>query len=140
MTCQSKPSFILYLNNAVKTVSVSKRLFKEGKLKIWQYLLLIVRWLIRNSTLYYFCILIVRRLFMITEEVGKRIKYLRQEKRLSQEKLALKAGIDRTYLAGIESGKRNATITSLAKVVKALDITMAEFFDFEFIVDYEQHV
>lgn len=77
---------------------------------------------------------------MITEEVGKRIKYLRQEKRLSQEKLALKAGIDRTYLAGIESGKRNATITSLAKVVKALDITMAEFFDFEFIVDYEQHV
>ena len=38
---------------------------------------------------------------MITEDVGNRIKVLRNERGLSQEKLALKAGIDRTYLAGI---------------------------------------
>lgn len=68
---------------------------------------------------------------MITVEVGKRIRDLRTKMGLSQEKLALKAGIDRTYLAGIESGKRNATITSLEKIVIALEISMKDFFDFE---------
>lgn len=68
---------------------------------------------------------------MITVEVGKRIRDLRTKMGLSQEKLALKAGIDRTYLAGIESGKRNATITSLEKIVIALEMSMKDFFDFE---------
>ncbi len=68
---------------------------------------------------------------MITQEVGNRIKFLRNQIGLSQEKLALKAGIDRTYLAGIESGKRNATIISLEKIINALEISMKDFFDFE---------
>ena len=67
---------------------------------------------------------------MITEIVGKRIRELRNNMNLSQEKLALKAGIDRTYLAGIESGKRNATITSLEKITNALEISLKDFFDF----------
>lgn len=74
---------------------------------------------------------------MFTDAVGNRIKQLRKEMGLSQEKLALKAGIDRTYLAGIEAGKRNATIISLKKVVDALEITMKDFFDFDQDVDYE---
>jgi len=74
---------------------------------------------------------------MFTDAVGNRIKQLRKEMGLSQEKLALKAGIDRTYLAGIEAGKRNATIISLKKVVDALEITMKDFFDFDQNVDYE---
>lgn len=65
---------------------------------------------------------------MITEEVGKRIQDIRKSKGLSQEKLALNAGIDRTYLAGIESGKRNATIVSLEKVVIALGVEMKDIF------------
>lgn len=68
---------------------------------------------------------------MITEQVGNRIRALRKQRGLSQEKLALKAGIDRTYLAGIETGKRNATLLSLEKVAIALDISMRDFFDFE---------
>ena len=67
---------------------------------------------------------------MITEDVGKRIKMLRNEQGLSQEKLALKAGIDRTYLAGIESGKRNATIQSLEKIANALEIKIKDLFEF----------
>lgn len=67
---------------------------------------------------------------MITEDVGNRIRYLRNQMGLSQEKLALKAGIDRTYLAGIESGKRNATITSIEKIAVSLEVSMKEFFDF----------
>ena len=43
---------------------------------------------------------------MITEEIGKRIKEIRSEKGISQEKLALKAELDRTYVAGVENGKR----------------------------------
>ena len=68
---------------------------------------------------------------MITEDVGCRIKYFRKQLGLSQEKLALKAEIDRTYLAGIESGKRNATIVSIEKIINALEITMKSFWDFD---------
>lgn len=74
---------------------------------------------------------------MITEQVGNRIRALRKQRGLSQEKLALKAGIDRTYLASIETGKRNATLLSLEKVAIALDISMRDFFDFEKEVDYK---
>ena len=74
---------------------------------------------------------------MITEQVGNRIRALRKQRGLSQEKLALKAGIDRTYLAGIETRKRNATLLSLEKVAIALDISMRDIFDFEKEVDYK---
>lgn len=67
---------------------------------------------------------------MITEDVGNRIRILRNKIGLSQEKLALKAGIDRTYLAGIEAGKRNATLVSLEKIVNALNVSMKDFFDY----------
>ena len=66
---------------------------------------------------------------MILEKVGKRIKTFRNEKKLSQEKLALKADIDRTYLAGAEQGKRNISLKSLEKIVTALDCSFEEFFD-----------
>lgn len=74
---------------------------------------------------------------MITEKVGQRIRELRLKQNLSQEKLALKAGVDRTYLAGVESGKRNATITSIDKIVKALGVELKDFFDFQKSVDYK---
>ena len=45
------------------------------------------------------------------------------------EKLALKADIDRTYLAGAEQGKRNISLKSLEKIVTALDCSFEEFFD-----------
>ena len=67
---------------------------------------------------------------MITEDVGNRIRYLRKQRGISQEELALIAGIDRTYLAGIESGKRNATIISLEKIINALGVSMKDFFDY----------
>ncbi|MBR5231580.1 MAG: helix-turn-helix transcriptional regulator [Clostridia bacterium] len=68
---------------------------------------------------------------MILNDLGNRIKYLRKKIGLSQERLALKAEIDRTYLAGIEAGKRNATIQSLEKIINALEISMKDFWDFD---------
>lgn len=65
---------------------------------------------------------------MITDNVGQRIKSLRNEQELSQEKLALKADIDRTYLAGTEQGKRNISLKSLEKIVTALGVSFEEFF------------
>lgn len=65
---------------------------------------------------------------MITEKVGARIKEIRAEQGISQEKLALKADIDRTYLAGVEQGKRNPSIKSLEKIIVALGITFHDFF------------
>lgn len=65
---------------------------------------------------------------MITEKVGSRIKELRRALGLSQEKLALKAEVDRTYLAGVEQGKRNPSIKNLEKILKALEVSFGEFF------------
>jgi transcriptional regulator with XRE-family HTH domain len=44
---------------------------------------------------------------------------------ISQEELAHRAGIDRTYVSGIERGKRNPTITVLARFAEALSTTTA---------------
>lgn len=65
---------------------------------------------------------------MITKEVGMRIKELRTRKGFSQEKLALEAEIDRTYLAGIENGRRNPTLKSLEKILRTLEISFEDFF------------
>lgn len=65
---------------------------------------------------------------MITEQVGSRIRELRNSQGISQEKLALKADLDRTYLAGVELGRRNPSMKSLEKIVQALGVSFEEFF------------
>lgn len=65
---------------------------------------------------------------MITLLIGERLRELRTVQGLSQEKLALKADVDRTYLAGIETGKRNPSIKSLEKIFKPLNVSFEEFF------------
>ena len=65
----------------------------------------------------------------IKMEVGNRIRQLRKERLLSQEALAFKAGLDRTYIASVENGKRNLSIMSLEKITRALGCSMAEFFE-----------
>ena len=62
-------------------------------------------------------------------KVGNRIRQLRKELLLSQESLEFKAGLDRTYIASVENGKRNLSIMSLEKIIVALDCSMAEFFE-----------
>ena len=66
---------------------------------------------------------------MITQKVGSRIRQLRNEKGLSQEKFAVKAEVDRTYLAGVEQGKRNPSLKSLEKIINAFDISFHDFFE-----------
>lgn len=66
---------------------------------------------------------------MIIEKVGARVKELRMQQGISQEKLALKAEIDRTYLAGVERGRRNPSVKSLEKILIALNVSFQKFFD-----------
>ncbi len=68
---------------------------------------------------------------MITQRVGKRIKELRHELGISQEELAYRANVHRTYIAGLEVGKRNISIITLEKIVDALGVSLSEFFVFE---------
>lgn len=60
---------------------------------------------------------------------GNRIKELRKEQSISQETLALKANLDRTYIASVEKGKRNIAIINIEKIAQALNCSMAEFFE-----------
>lgn len=62
--------------------------------------------------------------------VGKRVKELRNNLRISQEELADLAGLDRTYITSVECGKRNISIVNIEKLAKALKVSLAEFFTF----------
>lgn len=66
---------------------------------------------------------------MITVELGNRIRLLRQKLGLSQEKFALKIGMDRTYFASVEAGKRNISIINIKKISDGLGITLSQLFD-----------
>lgn len=62
---------------------------------------------------------------MIAKQLGDRIKELRKETGLSQEKFALKIDMDRTYFATVESGKRNISLQNIEKIANGLNITIS---------------
>ena len=65
---------------------------------------------------------------MITEKIGTRIRKLRKNTGLSQEKFSAKIGMERTYFASVELGKRNISIINLEKIANGLNITLSEMF------------
>jgi transcriptional regulator with XRE-family HTH domain len=67
----------------------------------------------------------------IENAFGKRVRVLRSKKGLSQEDLAFKAGVHRTYLGSIERGERNPSLKNIVAIARALDIELSEFFDFK---------
>lgn len=62
-------------------------------------------------------------------KVGQRIKQIRKDLELSQEALALKAGVDRTYVTDVENGRRNVSLEILERLIKALGLSFSEFFN-----------
>jgi len=66
---------------------------------------------------------------MTAEEVGKRIKYLREQKHLKKNALANLAGVSPTYIDKLENGERCPTVEYLGYICNdGLGITLAEFF------------
>lgn len=57
-------------------------------------------------------------------KLGENIRSLREARGVSQEELAFEAGLDRTYVGGVERGERNPTILSSLKIAKALDVEL----------------
>jgi transcriptional regulator with XRE-family HTH domain len=64
----------------------------------------------------------------LRQQLGKRIRYLRQQQGLSQLDFALLAMINRNYLSDIEQGRRNPTFSILVKIAEALHITLEVLF------------
>ncbi len=60
--------------------------------------------------------------------VGNNIRRLRKKVQLSQEELAERAGLHRTYLGGVERGERNISLLNLSKIASALRVNLAELF------------
>ncbi|HFU4123206.1 TPA: helix-turn-helix domain-containing protein [Streptococcus suis] len=68
----------------------------------------------------------------LQEFISNRIRYLRNEKGLSQEQLSEKAGLGVRYIHKIENKGYNVKIETLNNIILALDLTFEEFFNFSF--------
>lgn len=64
----------------------------------------------------------------IQELLALNLRRIRVSKNISQEELALLAGVERAYVGHIERGKKNPTIQTLAKMAEALDCEVVDFF------------
>lgn len=67
----------------------------------------------------------------ILKKFGERVRELRVKKGInSQMTLSHKAGLDRTYIGGIERGERNVGLKNIEKIAKALSVDIDELFKF----------
>ena len=62
----------------------------------------------------------------ILSALGLNVRRQREQKELTQEKLAERAGLDSTYISGIERGLRNPGIKNVARLAKALGLSTAD--------------
>ena len=65
----------------------------------------------------------------ICEKFGNKVRDLRTARGMSQEALAQKSGLHRTYIGGIERGERNVSLVNIEKIAKALDLTLVDIVD-----------
>jgi transcriptional regulator with XRE-family HTH domain len=70
-----------------------------------------------------------RRRDALYRAFGLRVRQLREARGWTQERLAADAGLDRSYVAGIETGLRNPSLMAIAKLSDGFNLTLAELFD-----------
>lgn len=66
----------------------------------------------------------------ILRQFGRRVREERLRQGLSQEKLAAKAGVHRTYIGMIERAEKNITLTNMEKIAKALGKKVGDLINF----------
>lgn len=59
----------------------------------------------------------------VSKQIGKTIKKIRESKEITQEQLALNAGLNRAYIGYIERGERNPSTDTIVKIAKALQVS-----------------
>lgn len=65
----------------------------------------------------------------ILTDFGKKIRSIREKRGVSQEKFALLIGMDRTYYASVESGRRNIALKNIKKIADGFQMSLKELFD-----------
>lgn len=66
----------------------------------------------------------------LQERVGNRIKEIRIQKEISQQDLAAKCNFEKSNMSRIEAGKTNMTLSTIGIIAKALDVRLADLFEF----------
>lgn len=66
----------------------------------------------------------------VSVKIGKSIRKIREEKAITQEELALGAGLNRAYIGYIERGERNPTLKTLNKISQALKTPLSKLVKF----------
>lgn len=62
------------------------------------------------------------------EQLGMRIKFLRKQRKWSQEDLAFYANVNKNYICDLENGRRNPSLDILERIAVGLDISLEELF------------
>lgn len=73
----------------------------------------------------------------ICKNFGRRVRKFRKAKGLSQQKLAEKTNLHRTYISDIETGKRSISLKNIQIIAKALEVKIYELFIFENNIENE---
>jgi transcriptional regulator with XRE-family HTH domain len=66
---------------------------------------------------------------VIRKKFGLTLKEIREKTQLSQEKFALSIGMDRTYYASVEAGKRNISLKNIEKIANGFGISISSLFE-----------
>jgi len=64
----------------------------------------------------------------VSRKIGLKIRKVREEREITQEQLALNAGLNRAYIGYIERGERNPSTDTLVKIAKALKVSPKDLF------------
>ena len=67
----------------------------------------------------------------VKNKFGKRVRELRLSSGYSQELFALQCGLDRTYIASLENGKRNISLQNIERIAYAFNLSLSDFFNSE---------
>jgi len=62
----------------------------------------------------------------INNQFGMRVRFLREQRKLTQESLALDVGVSKNYICDIECGRRNPTLKIINKIAKGLRVSISE--------------
>ena len=65
----------------------------------------------------------------LTKLIGRNIRIIRKQKKLTQEELAERSGLQYSFLAGVERGERNITVQTLEKIIEGLQVSPGVVFD-----------